>query len=347
MVTTGSLTTLRRMPFATDRYDHMTYRRCGRSGLMLPAVSLGGWQAIGSYTADDTAKRIYFRAFDRGITHFDFANNYGTPAGASESLFGKILKEMPREELVISSKAGWRMWPGPYGDWGSRKYIIESCEQSLKRLGVDHVDIFYSHRPDPDTPIEETLGALDQLVRQGKALYAGISNYNDPVFTRCLGVVDRRGWAPITISQPRYNIFFRQSEKVLLPTAETNGVGVIVYSPLCQGLLSDRYLDGAIPSDSRAASTGAMGERFKSNWLTPAYLAQARALRDIARARGQTLSQMALSWLLKDQRVTSVLIGASKVEQLDDNLGCLKNLAFSASELAAIDTITGPCVPPL
>ena len=326
------------MHFAADRYASMPYRRCGRSGLKLPAISLGGWQALGSYRDDETAKRIYFHAFDHGITHFDFANNYGQPAGASEALFGRVLKDMPREELVISSKAGYTMWPGPYGDWGSRKYLIESCEQSLKRLGVDHVDIFYSHRFDPNTPLDETIAALDQLVRQGKALYAGVSNYHDPQFTEVLRLVEERRWAPITIHQPRYNLFDRGIASTVLPTAAQHGVGVIAFCPLAQGLLTDRYLDGDIPADSRAASGNAA---WLANMLTPQSLGRARALREIARGRGQTLAQMALAWLLRDSRVTSALIGASRIEQLDDNLGCLRRLDFSPEELAAIDTACG------
>jgi L-glyceraldehyde 3-phosphate reductase len=318
------------------RYDVMPYRRCGRSGLKLPAISLGGWQALGSYRDDDSARQLYLHAFDKGITHFDFANNYGTPGGASEELFGHVLKDLPRHELVISSKAGYRMWPGPYGEWGSRKYLIESCEQSLRRLGVDHVDIFYSHRFDPDTPLEETIGALDQLVRQGKALYAGISSYADPHFTRALAITERRGWAPITIHQPMYNLFARGAERDVLPTAAREGVGVITFCPLAQGLLTDRYLDGAIPADSRAASPG--GGWLKST-LTPEAIAKARKLREIARARGQSLSQMALAWQLRDPRITSVLIGASRIAQLDENLGCLTSPAFTAEELAAIDAI--------
>ncbi len=325
------------MTFAADRYDRMPYRRCGRSGLLLPAVSLGGWQAIGGYRDDEASKRIFFRAFDCGITHFDFANNYGRPGGTSETVFGRILKEMPREELVISSKAGYRMWSGPYGEWGSRKYLIQSCEQSLKRLGVDHLDIFYSHRYDPATPLEETIGALDTLVRQGKALYAGISNYEDPHFTRALELTRRHDWAPITIHQPRYHLFERTPEKTVLPTAARDGVGVIVFSPLAQGILTDRYLDG-IPAGSRAATdpgNGGIGPAA----VTPATVAKVRALNAIAKRRGQTMAQLALSWLLRDARVTSVLIGASAPEQIDQNVACVSNLAFSDGELSEIDHI--------
>jgi L-glyceraldehyde 3-phosphate reductase len=323
------------MTFAADRYDRMPYRRCGRSGLLLPAVSLGGWQAIGGYRDDEASKRIFFRAFDCGITHFDFANNYGKPGGTSEAVFGRILKEMPREELVISSKAGYRMWPGPYGEWGSRKYLIQSCEQSLKRLGVDHLDIFYSHRFDPATPLEETIGALDTLVRQGKALYAGVSNYDDPHFTRVLELTHRHGWAPITIHQPRYHLLERGVEKTVLPTAGREGVGVIVFSPLAQGILTDRYLDG-IPAGSRAATDPGNGGIGPSA-VTPATVAKVRALDAIAKRRGQTMAQLALSWLLRDGRVTSVLIGASSPEQVDQNVACVSNLAFAEGELAEID----------
>jgi L-glyceraldehyde 3-phosphate reductase len=325
------------MTFAADRYDRMPYRRCGRSGLLLPAVSLGGWQAIGGYRDDAMSKRIFFRAFDCGITHFDFANNYGKPGGTSESVFGRILTEMPREELVISSKAGYRMWPGPYGDWGGRKYLIESCEQSLKRLGIDHLDIFYSHRFDPATPLEETIGALDTLVRQGKALYAGVSNYEDPHFTRAIELTRRQSWAPITIHQPRYHLFERRIEQSVLPTAGREGVGVIAFSPLAQGILTDRYLQG-IPDGSRAATDPGNGGIGRSA-VTPETIAKVRQLHAIATRRGQTMAQMALSWLLKDQRVTSVLIGASAPEQVDQNVACVSRLDFSPEELADIDRI--------
>jgi L-glyceraldehyde 3-phosphate reductase len=322
--------------FARERYDRMTYRRCGRSGLQLPAVSLGGWQAIGSYRDDDIARRIFFTAFDHGITHFDFANNYGTPAGASESLFGRLLKEMPRNELVISSKAGFRMWPGPYGEWGSRKYLIQSCEDSLKRLQVDHVDIFYSHRFDPDTPLEETMGALDTLVKQGKALYAGISNTPDPHLAKAVAITSQPGHTRLTIHQPYYHLLARGIESEVLPTAAAAGMGVIAFCPLGQGLLTDRYLNG-IPPDSRAAHADNGG--WLRSTLTPENLAKAKQLNEIAKRRGQTLAQMSLAWLLKDPRVTSVLIGASSPEQVLDNLGCVKSPAFSAEELAAIDAI--------
>ena len=325
------------MTFAANRYERMTYRRCGRSGLLLPAVSLGGWQAIGSYRDDQAAKAIFTAAFDAGITHFDFANNYGRPGGASEEVFGRIVADFPREELVISSKAGYRMWPGPYGEWGSRKYLIESCEQSLKRLRVDHLDIFYSHRPDPDTPLEETIGALDQLVRQGKALYAGISNYTDPSFTRAVELTRQRAWAPLTIHQPRYHLFERGVEHSVLPTAGREGVGVIVFSPLAQGILTDRYLDG-IPAGSRAATDPGNGG-IGRDAVKPEVIAKVRKLNEVARRRDQTMAQMALAWVLKDSRVTSVLIGASSPEQVQQNVACLANLSFSAQELDEIDRI--------
>ena len=326
------------MEFAPQRYDTMLYRRCGRSGLKLPAISLGLWQGTGSYVEDELSKQIVFTAFNHGITHFDLANNYGTPPGASEELFGRILKEMPRHELLISTKAGYPMWPGPYGDGGSRKYLIESCEQSLKRMNIDHVDIFYSHRLDLDTPMEETLGALDTLVQQGKALYAGISSYPDPFFTQALAISRQKSLAPITIHQPYYHMLARQAEREVLPTAGREGVGVIAFCPLAQGLLTDRYLNG-IPEGGRTAH--AHGGWLRST-ITPEAIAKVRQLNDLAKQRGQTLPQMALAWLLKDQRVTSVLIGASKPQQIDDCVGSLAKLAFSPEELATIETIIGP-----
>jgi len=325
--------------YSASRYERMHYRRCGHSGLLLPAISLGGWQAIGSYRDDAESKRIFFTAFDHGITHFDFANNYGHPGGASEELFGRILPELPRDELVLSTKAGYRMWPGPYGDGGGRKYLIASCEQSLKRLGVSYVDIFYSHRVDAATPLEETLGALETLVRQGKALYAGLSNYPDPRFSEAVGLMRQRSWAPITIHQPRYHLLERTIEQTVLPTAAREGVGVIAFSPLAQGVLSDRYLHG-IPADSRAASNVGNGA-IDANRITAERLVQIRALHAVAQRRGQSLAQMALAWILRDPRITSVVTGASRPEQIIDSLACLNNLVFSAEELAAIDRISG------
>ncbi|TWT79850.1 L-glyceraldehyde 3-phosphate reductase [Planctomycetes bacterium CA13] len=325
--------------FKSSRYDQMVYRRSGNSGLLLPAISLGGWQAIGSYRSDEESKQIFFTAFNHGITHFDFANNYGDPSGASEALFGRILPDMPRHELVISSKAGYPMWPGPYGDGGGRKYLIESCEQSLKRLGVDHLDIFYSHRVDPGTPIEETMGALDTLVRQGKALYVGISNYPDPPFSDAVAAVRKHDWANITIHQPRYHMFERTVEQTVLPTADREGVGVIAFSPLAQGMLTNRYLNG-VPTDSRVSSNKGNGA-IEAGQITPDRIGQIRKLNAIAARRGQSLAQMALAWILRDPRITSVLTGASRPEQVVDSIACLENLVFSDQELTEIDSIVG------
>jgi L-glyceraldehyde 3-phosphate reductase len=328
------------MSFNPHRYETMHYRRCGRSGLRLSAVSFGLWQGTGSYVDDAASRDIVHTAFDLGITHFDLANNYGDPAGASEELFGRILRDMPRHELVISSKAGYYMWPGPYGEWGSRKHLIESCEQSLKRLGLDHVDIFYSHRFDPDTPLEETLGALETLVQQGKALYAGISSYADPHFSDALRTVRERNWAPITIHQPRYSMLDRSAEREVLPTAGREGVGVIGFSPLAQGLLTNKYLKG-IPGDSRAVLNQGNGGMTTAA-VTPQRIARLKALNDVAGTRGQSLAQMALAWLLKDERLTSVLIGASKKEHVTECVGCLANLSFDPAELATIERILAP-----
>ncbi|HET7778823.1 MAG TPA: aldo/keto reductase [Rudaea sp.] len=320
-----------------DRYGSMTYRRCGRSGLRLPAISFGLWQGTGSYVDEAASRAIVHTAFDHGITHFDLANHYGSPPGASEELFGRVARGLPRHELVVSSKAGYYMWPGPYGEWGSRKHLVESCEQSLKRLGLDHVDIFYSHRFDPDTPLEETLGALDTLVRQGKAIYAGISSYADPHFSDALRIVRARNWAPITIHQPRYSMLDRNAERNVLPTAGKEGVGVIGFSALAQGLLTGKYLDG-IPDDSRVVLNKGNGA-LTSDQVTPRLIVKLNALDAIARQRGQTLAQMALAWLLKDERVTSVLIGASKPGQITESVGCLAHLSFDAAELALIERI--------
>jgi len=320
-----------------DRYGNMIYRRCGRSGLRLPAISFGLWQGTGSYVDEAVSRRIVHAAFDHGITHFDLANNYGSPAGASEELFGRILRGMPRHEVLISSKAGYYMWPGPYGEGGSRKHLLESCEQSLKRLGVDYVDIFYSHRFDPDTPLEETLGALDTLVRQGKAVYAGISSYSEPHFSEALRIVGARNWAPITIHQPRYSMLDRSAERDVLPTAGSHGVGVIGFSPLAQGLLTGKYLDG-IPDDSRALRNMGNGG-LTAERVTAPLIAKLAALNEVAKARGQSLAQMALAWLLKDERLTSVLMGASKVDQIHECVGCLANASFETGELERIDNI--------
>jgi L-glyceraldehyde 3-phosphate reductase len=325
------------MTFNPARYDAMIYRRCGRSGLRLPAISFGLWQGTGSYVDEDASRAIVHAAFDHGITHFDLANNYGHPAGASEELFGRILRGMPRHELVVSSKAGYFMWPGPYGEWGSRKHVIESCEQSLTRLGVDHLDIFYSHRHDPHTPLEETLGALHTLVQQGKALYVGISNYADPQFSDALQVMHTHYRTPLTVNQTRYSLLDRRAESEVLPTAAREGVGVIAFSPLAQGLLSGRYLDG-IPADSRIAmakGNGALGTQH----VTPQLVAQLKALDGIAKHRGQSLAQMALAWLLNDPRLTSVLIGASKPQQISECVGCLANVRFASDEISAIERV--------
>ncbi len=329
------------MPFALnpDRYTSMQYRRCGRSGLQLPAISLGLWQGTGSYVEEDLSKQIVFTAFNAGITHFDLANNYGSPAGSSETLFGKILKNLPRNEIVVATKAGYRMptWPGPYGDGGSRKYLIQSCEESLRRLGLDHVDIFYHHRLDPNTPMEESMGALETLVQQGKALYVGVSNYADPHFTKAVDIMKDRQWSPLTIHQPRYNLLDRATETAVLPTAERAGVGVIAFSVLAQGILTGKYSDG-IPADSRVAlgmGNGAIG----ADRLNPEVIAKVKRLDTLAKARGQTLAQMALAWVLRDPRVTSALTGASRPEQVLDSVKALANLSFSTEELAEIETI--------
>ena len=328
------------MSFSPDRYKTMTYRRCGRGGLRLPAISFGLWQGTGSYVDDAASRQIVHTAFDHGITHFDLANNYGSPAGASEELFGRILRGMPRHELVIATKAGYAMWAGPYGEGGSRKHVIQSCEQSLQRLGLDHVDIFYSHRFDPDTPLEETMGALETLVRQGKAIYAGISNYADPHFTHAVNVMRERSWPPITIHQARYSMLDRTCEHEVLPTAGREGIGVVGFSPLAQGLLTGKYLNG-IPAQSRVA-LGQGNGAMTADQVTPQRVAKLKALDAVAQRRGQSLAQLALAWLLKDERLTSVLIGASKPEQITDCVACLANLRFDPLELDAIDNILAP-----
>lgn len=319
---------------APSRYDTMTYRRCGRSGIQLPAVSLGLWHNFGDDKPFDTQRAILRRAFDLGITHFDLANNYGAPYGAAETNFGRHLRAdfaRYRDELVISTKAGWDMWPGPYGDLGSRKYLLASLDQSLRRMGLDYVDIFYHHRPDPDTPLDETLGALDSAVRQGKALYVGISSYSGERTEEAVAILRRLG-TPLLIHQPSYSMLNRWIEEDLLDVLGREGVGCIAFSPLSQGMLTDRYLDG-IPADSRAAQHKSLDPaRF-----TEQYTKQIRSLHELARRRGQTLAQLALSWALRDARVTSVLVGASSVAQLEQNVGALSCLDFSADELAEID----------
>jgi L-glyceraldehyde 3-phosphate reductase len=317
-----------------DRYQQMTYRRCGRSGIQLPAISLGLWHNFGDDKPFETQRAILRRAFDRGVTHFDLANNYGPPAGSAETNFGRHVREdfKPyRDELIISTKAGWDMWPGPYGDLGSRKYLLASLDQSLARMGLDYVDIFYHHRFDPDTPMEESLGALDSAVRQGKALYIGISSYSGKRTEEAVSILREMG-TPLLIHQPSYSMLNRWIEEDLLDVVGREGVGCIAFSPLAQGMLTDRYL-GGVPADSRAAK----GVFLTPDMLTEQTMTHIRALDAMAQRRGQTLAQMALSWALRDQRVTSVLIGASSVAQLDQNLGALGNLAFCSEELAEID----------
>jgi L-glyceraldehyde 3-phosphate reductase len=317
-----------------DRYDSMLYRRTGRSGLVLPAVSLGLWHNFGGDRPLETQRAIIHRAFDLGIPHFDLANNYGPPYGSAEENFGRILAEdlRPyRDELIISTKTGYDMWPGPYGEWGSRKYLLASLDQSLARMGLQYVDIFYSHRFDPDTPLEETLGALDTAVRQGKALYVGISSYSARRTREAVAILRGLG-TPLLIHQPSYSMLNRWIEDGLLDVLGEEGVGCIVFSPLAQGLLTDRYLNG-VPEDSRVATGGALSR----DMLTEENLAKVRALDSIAKRRGQTLAQMALAWTLRDPRVTSTLIGASSVEQLEQNVAALDNLEFTDDELAEID----------
>ncbi|MDR1645044.1 MAG: L-glyceraldehyde 3-phosphate reductase [Tannerellaceae bacterium] len=319
------------------RYDDMIYRRCGHSGILLPAISLGLWHNFGSVDVFDHFIRIAHTAFDKGITHFDLANNYGPEYGSAEENFGRILKKglgNYRDELIISSKAGYDMWPGPYGNWGSRKYLTASLDQSLKRMGLDYVDIFYSHRPDPSTPIEETMGALIDIVRQGKALYVGISNYNDEETKAALSVLKDHK-VHCLIHQSKYSLFERWVEPRLLPLLEDEGVGLIAFSPLAQGLLTNKYLNG-IPDNSRAAKPSG---HLQKNQVTEEVVTKVRRLNDIAISRGQTLAEMALAWLLKDERVTSVLVGASSVEQLLDNLKALKHLPFAEEELSAIERV--------
>jgi L-glyceraldehyde 3-phosphate reductase len=317
------------------RYERQPYNRSGRSGLKLPAVSLGLWHNFGDDRPLENSRAILRRAFDLGVTHFDLANNYGVPYGSAERTFGRIFQQdfAPyRDELIISSKAGYDMWPGPYGEWGSRKYLLASLDQSLARMGLEYVDVFYSHRPDPETPLEETMGALDRAVRSGKALYAGISNYSAEQTTQAARIMRELG-TPLLIHQPSYSMINRWIEGGLLDALEEAGMGCIVYSPLAQGLLTDRYLKG-VPSDSRAATSRFLTEDRIDRDL-------ARGLDEIARGRGQTLAQMALSWTLRDPRVTSVLIGASSVRQLEDNVACVDGPAFTEDELKAVDEITG------
>ena len=318
-----------------DRYQQMEYRRSGRSGIKLPAISLGLWHNFGDSTRVDNSRELLRHAFDLGITHFDLANNYGPPPGSAEENFGRILREdfrAHRDELIISTKAGYTMWQGPYGDWGSRKYLVASLDQSLKRMGLDYVDIFYHHRPDPETPLEETMRALDHVVRQGKALYAALSNYPADLAAEAIAILRDLG-TPCLIHQPRYSMFERTPEQGLIQTLGDAGVGCIAFSPLAGGVLTDRYLQG-IPEDSRAAS----GSKFlNENQLTDEKMEKVRKLNAIAQQREQKLAQMALAWVLRDERVTSVLIGASKTAQIDDAVAMLARRQFSDSELAAID----------
>lgn len=327
------------MPYlaSENRYNEMTYKRTGRSGLKLPLISLGFWYNFGGLDSFENGRAMARRAFDMGVTHFDLANNYGPPPGSAEENFGVLMKKdfMPyRDEMIISTKAGYDMWPGPYGEWGSRKYLLASLDQSLKRMGLDYVDIFYSHRPDPETPMEETMSALDAAVRQGKALYVGISSYS-PEQTRKAAQILRQMGTPCLIHQPSYNMFDRWVENGLLDVLDEEGIGAIVFSPLAQGQLTDRYLNG-IPTGARATKT----ERV---WLTPAdverNMEKIRKLNEMARARGQKLSQMAIAWVLRKPQVTSALIGASSVKQLEDNLAALSQLTFSQDELDAIEAI--------
>jgi L-glyceraldehyde 3-phosphate reductase len=325
------------MPYtaAETRYDTTQYTRVGKSGLKLPGVSLGLWNNFGTDRSLDTQRAILRRAFDLGITHFDLANNYGPPDGSAESNFGQIYAQdfRPyRDELILATKAGYYMWPGPYGEWGSRKYLLSSLDQSLKRMGVDYVDIFYSHRPDPETPIEETMGALASAVHAGKALYVGVSNYS-PEQTLAAAAALAEHKIPLTIHQPRYNMFDRHIEDGLFPVLDEIGAGSIVFSPLAQGLLTDRYIDGNIPPDSRVAE----GRWLNSTTITDDYLARVRSLNHIANDRGQSLAQLALTWVLRHSQVTSALIGASSVAQLENNFGTLAKPPLTAEEIAAIE----------
>ncbi|MBD2861117.1 L-glyceraldehyde 3-phosphate reductase [Paenibacillus oceani] len=322
---------------ASDRYESMVYNRCGRSGLKLPAISLGLWHNFGGVDYLENMRAMLRRSFDLGITHFDLANNYGPPPGSAEENFGRILKTDfagYRDELVISTKAGYHMWPGPYGDWGSRKYLVSSLDQSLKRMGVDYVDIFYSHRPDPDTPLEETMMALDHVVRQGKALYVGISSYNAEQTARAAEILKQLG-TPLLIHQPAYSMLNRWIESGLQDVLDETGAGTIAFCPLAQGLLTSRYISG-IPEDSRAAKVTGF---LKSKDVTDDKIAKIRALNEIAEGRGQTLAQMALAWVLRRGKVTSALIGASRVSQIEENVAALNRLGFSDEELAKIDSI--------
>ena len=321
----------------SNRYSEMLYRRCGKSGLKLPAISLGLWHNFGYGDSFDNMRSIVTRAFDLGVTHFDLANNYGPPPGSAEENFGRILKfdlKSYRDELIISTKAGYRMWDGPYGEWGSKKYLMASLDQSLKRMNLDYVDIFYSHRPDPETPIEETMEALYQAIRQGKALYVGISNYNSEQ-TRAAYDALRSMGVRLIVNQVRYNMFARDIEKTLLGTLDELGMGAAIYSPLAQGLLTERYLEG-IPEDSRVRKSGIF---LRESDITPERIEKVKRLTEIAKLRGQTMSQLALSWILRHNTVATVIVGASKVSQIEDNAGVVKNLDLSEEELTRIESI--------
>ncbi len=323
--------------FSENRYQTMLYRRCGRSGLKLPAISLGCWHNFGGRANHDEARQMLHRAFDLGITHFDLANNYGPPPGSAEEFVGQVLTDDfrdHRDELIISTKAGFLMWPGPYGEWGSRKNLLASLDQSLRRLRLDYVDIFYSHRPDPDTPLEETIGALDSAVRAGKALYAGISNYNGSMTSAAMDIA-RQLRTPLIIHQASYSMLNRWIEPDLLPQTRRLGLGVIAFCPLAQGLLTEKYLAG-IPADSRAAGASVF---LKAEQVTPEVVAKVQKLAGLARRRGQSMAQMALAWVLRDEAVTSALIGASRVSQIEENVAALANLKLSAEELAEIERI--------
>lgn len=322
----------------SDRYTKIPYRRCGKSGLKLPEISLGLWHNFGGVDVYENSREMVLKSFDMGITHFDLANNYGPPPGSAEETFGKILKQdlkSYRDELIISSKAGWDMWPGPYGDFGSRKYLIASLDQSLKRMGIDYVDIFYHHRPDPETPLYETMSALDQIVRSGRALYIGISSYNAEQARQAAKILNKLG-TPCLIHQPSYSMFNRWIEKDLMNTLNDEGIGCIVFSPLAQGVLTNRYLDG-IPADSRAAKAHGY---LKQEAITAKKLDAVKKLNEIAKQRGQSLAQMAVAWTLRLKGMTSSLIGASRLSQIEDIVGCLSNLSFSDEELKMIDAIT-------
>ncbi|HWI61046.1 MAG TPA: L-glyceraldehyde 3-phosphate reductase [Symbiobacteriaceae bacterium] len=329
------------MPYVASekRYEQMKYNRCGRSGVKLPAISLGLWHNFGGVDTFAGSREMVLRAFDLGITHFDLANNYGPPPGSAEETFGRILRDdlRPyRDELIISTKAGYYMWPGPYGEWGSKKYLVSSLDQSLKRMGLEYVDVFYHHRPDPDTPLEETMAALDLIVRQGKALYVGVSNYSAEQTAEAIRILKQLG-TPLLIHQPKYSMYSRWVEGGLLDVLAENGVGSIAFSPLAQGLLTNRYL-GGIPEGSRASKPSGF---LKAEQVKPEVIEQVRRLGALAEARGQSLAQMALAWVLRGGRVTSALIGASRVSQVEDCVGALDNLAFSPEELTQIDAILG------